>query len=118
MVLDWVIHGDLSMRFNNEMNTQEGRGQAKEMWPARGGKGSSKKTANNTTDTASNRKPLRVALRAVVCSKRTNFVRTSLQRLVLQWEKLQAERRVERLLVELNSTVKKTGFKFFAKRPI
>ena len=35
MVLDWVIHVDLSMRFNNEMNTQEGRGQAKEMWPAR-----------------------------------------------------------------------------------
>ena len=33
-----------------------------------------------------------------------------LKRLVLQWEKLQAKRRVERLLVELNSTVKKTGF--------
>ena len=98
MVLDWVIHDDLSMRFNNEMNTQEGRGQAKEMWPARGGKGSSKKTANHTTDTAPNRKPLRVALRAVVVSQAHNCLITSLQRLVLQWEKMQAKRRVERLL--------------------
>ena len=36
MVLDEVIHDDLSKRINNEMNTQEGRGQEKEMWPPSG----------------------------------------------------------------------------------
>ena len=36
MVLDEVIHDALSKRINNEMNTQEGRGQEKEMWPPSG----------------------------------------------------------------------------------
>ena len=76
MVLDEVIHDDLSKRFNNEMNTQEGRGQEKEMWPARGGKFSIWNIANNTTDTASNRKPLRETLRAVVAPQARNCLIT------------------------------------------
>ena len=41
MVLDEVIQDALSKRINNEMNTQEGPGQEKEMWQARGGKSQS-----------------------------------------------------------------------------
>ena len=74
MVLDWVIHDALSKRFNNEINTQEGLGQEKEMWPARGEKISIWNIANTTTDTstAPNRKPLGETLRAVVAPQAHN----------------------------------------------
>ena len=72
MVLDGIIHDALSKRINNEMNTQEGPGQEKEMWPARGGKISIWNIANATTDTAPNRKPLGETLRAVVAPQAHN----------------------------------------------
>ena len=37
MFLDEVIQDALPKRINNEMNTQAGRGQEKEMWPQSGG---------------------------------------------------------------------------------
>ena len=112
IVLDEVIHGDIPKRFRWNILTCWGQGQEKEMWPERGEFCPIWNIANNTTDTASNRKPLRETLRAVVASQAHNCLTFSCNDFVLRWRKCKPKDEPNDYCRQLNSAVKKTGFNY------
>ena len=115
MVLDWVIH-DISKRFNKEMLLRRGVGRKKKCGQRRVEYAQSRRL--QTTQ----RIQLRIGSRFA-----WHFVQWFAQRgptlfarrcndFVLQWEKLQARRRAERLLSAAEFSSKKNGFRKLRKK--